>query len=51
MFAIVLDDAWFDRTEPLSIDVRAGTSGAPPWAVQLFAAADESAAGAAEEAS
>lgn len=51
MFAVVLDDAWFDRTEPLSIDVRAGTTGAAPWAVQLFAPADDAAAGNAEGAS
>ncbi len=49
MFAVALDDAWFDRTEPLSIDVRAGTTGAAPWAVQLFAPADDAATGTAEE--
>jgi type VI secretion system protein ImpJ len=36
MFALVLDDAWFDPTQPLVIDVRAGTAGVAPWAVQLF---------------
>jgi type VI secretion system protein ImpJ len=46
MFAIVLDDAWFDRTQPLAIDVRAGTAGVAPWAVQLFTPTDEAADGA-----
>ncbi|MEX3959690.1 type VI secretion system baseplate subunit TssK [Trinickia sp. EG282A] len=43
MFAIALEDAWFDRTQPLDIDVRAGTTGVAPWAVQLFMPADDAA--------
>ncbi|WP_169708782.1 type VI secretion system baseplate subunit TssK [Trinickia terrae] len=45
MFAITLDDAWFDRTEPLHLDVRAGVRSVAPWAVQLFMQADEAAEG------
>ncbi|QCP53539.1 type VI secretion system baseplate subunit TssK [Trinickia violacea] len=47
MFAIVLDDGWFDRQEPLHIDVRAGARGVAPWAVQLFTPAGEAGEGAA----
>ncbi|HXZ07090.1 MAG TPA: type VI secretion system baseplate subunit TssK, partial [Paraburkholderia sp.] len=36
MFVVALDDASFDRTQPLHIEVRAGVRGAAPWAVQLF---------------
>jgi type VI secretion system protein ImpJ len=38
MFALTLDDAWFDPSQPLHIDARAGVRGLAPWAVQLFTA-------------
>ncbi|WP_207005384.1 type VI secretion system baseplate subunit TssK [Trinickia mobilis] len=47
MFAIQLDDPWFDRKEPLHIDVRAGARGVAPWAVQLFTPVGEASEGAA----
>ena len=36
MFALTLDNAWFDPSQALHIDVRAGVRGIAPWAVQLF---------------
>jgi type VI secretion system protein ImpJ len=45
MFAIALDDAWFDPTQPLHVDVRAGVRGVAPWAVQLFTPTGEAADG------
>ncbi|TCK36198.1 type VI secretion system protein ImpJ [Paraburkholderia sp. BL8N3] len=41
MFAIVLDDTWFDYTQPLVIDVRPGAARVAPWAMQLFTPTDE----------
>jgi type VI secretion system protein ImpJ len=49
MFALVLDAAWFEPTEPLVIDVRAGSAGVAPWAVQLFTPGADAADGAAHE--
>jgi type VI secretion system protein ImpJ len=38
MFALTLDDAWFDPLQTLHIDARAGVRGLGPWAVQFFTA-------------
>jgi type VI secretion system protein ImpJ len=33
---VAVEDAWFDRAQPLSIEVRTTVPGRAPWAVQLF---------------
>ncbi|WP_233809716.1 type VI secretion system baseplate subunit TssK [Paraburkholderia sp. HP33-1] len=36
LFAVAMEDAWFDREQPFCIGGRAATPGHAPWAVQLF---------------
>ena len=36
LFAVAVEDAWFDRAQPLCIEVRTAVPGRAPWAVQLF---------------
>ncbi|WP_322044074.1 type VI secretion system baseplate subunit TssK [Paraburkholderia sp. J67] len=46
LYAVSLDDEWFDRSQPLCIEVRAVT-GRAPWAVQLFMRSEDAAENAA----
>ncbi|WP_321951230.1 type VI secretion system baseplate subunit TssK [Paraburkholderia bannensis] len=45
LYAVSLEDDWFDRTQPLCIELRA-VVGRAPWAVQLFMRVEEAADGA-----
>jgi type VI secretion system protein ImpJ len=41
LFMLSAEEAWFDRTQPLCIEVRSAATGRAPWAVQLFTASDD----------